>query len=66
MEDGGQNIELGLRNKGIRRDERQGRVEQAIALMNLQGYEGAFPHQLSGAIGHGGFFFFFSQLRIAM
>ncbi len=45
-----ENIELGLRNKGIRRDERQGRVAQAIALMNLQGYEAAFPHQLSGGM----------------
>jgi NitT/TauT family transport system ATP-binding protein len=45
-----ENIELGLRNKGMRRDERQGRVAQAIALMNLQGHEGAFPHQLSGGM----------------
>src|ERR1700676_3566300 len=41
------NIGLGLRNKGVARDERECRIAQAITLMNLQGYERAFPHQLS-------------------
>jgi NitT/TauT family transport system ATP-binding protein len=44
------NIGLGLRNKGVARDERERRIGQAIALMNLQGYERAFPHQLSGGM----------------
>jgi len=30
--------------------ERQERVTRLIALMNLQGYEGAFPHELSGGM----------------
>src|SRR4029077_15611358 len=44
------NIGLGLRNKGVSRDGRERRIAQAIALMNLQGYETAFPHQLSGGM----------------
>jgi NitT/TauT family transport system ATP-binding protein len=44
------NIALGLRNKGVARDERERRIAQAIGLMNLQGYETAFPHQLSGGM----------------
>ncbi|MGE0750951.1 MAG: ABC transporter ATP-binding protein [Variibacter sp.] len=44
------NIALGLRNKGIARKERDGRVAEAIALMNLQGYESAFPQHLSGGM----------------
>jgi NitT/TauT family transport system ATP-binding protein len=44
------NIALGLRNKGVAKDERNKRVAKAIALMNLEGYEAAFPHQLSGGM----------------
>jgi NitT/TauT family transport system ATP-binding protein len=44
------NIGLGLRNKGVARAERESRIAQAIALMNLQGHETAFPHQLSGGM----------------
>jgi NitT/TauT family transport system ATP-binding protein len=44
------NIGLGLRNKGVAREEREGRIAKAIALMNLQGHETAFPHQLSGGM----------------
>ena len=44
------NIALGLRNKGVPKAERQERVTRLIALMNLQSYEGAFPHQLSGGM----------------
>jgi NitT/TauT family transport system ATP-binding protein len=44
------NIALGLRNKGVDKAQRNERVMEAIALMNLQGYEGAFPHQLSGGM----------------
>jgi NitT/TauT family transport system ATP-binding protein len=45
-----QNIELGLRNKGLAKPLRAERVAGAIALMNLQGHETAFPHQLSGGM----------------
>ena len=45
-----ENIEIGLRNKGVRKDARRDLVGEAIALMNLQGYGGAFPHQLSGGM----------------
>jgi NitT/TauT family transport system ATP-binding protein len=44
------NIALGLRNKGVDKRERGARIAEAITLMNLQGYEGAFPHQLSGGM----------------
>jgi NitT/TauT family transport system ATP-binding protein len=44
------NVVLGLRNKGIARIERDKRVADAIKLMGLQGYETAFPHQLSGGM----------------
>lgn len=44
------NIALGLRNKGVAKDEREERVSRAIELMSLQGYESAFPHQLSGGM----------------
>ena len=44
------NIALGLRNKGVPKGERDHLVSDAISLMNLQGYEGAFPHQLSGGM----------------
>ncbi|MGB6536695.1 MAG: ABC transporter ATP-binding protein [Xanthobacteraceae bacterium] len=44
------NIALGLRNKGVAKAERTKRVAQAIALMNLEGYENSFPHQLSGGM----------------
>ena len=44
------NIALGLRNKGIAKAERNSRIGKAITLMNLEGYEAAFPHQLSGGM----------------
>lgn len=44
------NIALGLRNKGVVKDERNRRVGAAIKLMNLNGYETALPHQLSGGM----------------
>jgi NitT/TauT family transport system ATP-binding protein len=44
------NIALGLRNKGIEKNERNGRVVKAIELMNLKGHEAAYPHQLSGGM----------------
>ena len=44
------NVVLGLRNKGISKTERNKRVADALKLMGLQGYETAFPHQLSGGM----------------
>ena len=44
------NIEFGLISLGIDAAERKRRIEHYIALMNLQGYERAFPHQLSGGM----------------
>ena len=45
-----QNIDFGLRSSGIAADERARRVARYIELMGLQGYESAFPHQLSGGM----------------
>jgi len=45
-----QNIELGLRNKNMPAPERDEHIAATLALMNLQAYEHAFPHQLSGGM----------------
>ncbi|HEY1461013.1 MAG TPA: ABC transporter ATP-binding protein [Casimicrobiaceae bacterium] len=45
-----QNIDFGLRASGIAADERRSRIERYVNLMGLQGYESAFPHQLSGGM----------------
>jgi NitT/TauT family transport system ATP-binding protein len=45
-----QNIDFGLRSIGVAADERSRRIAHSIELMNLQGYESAFPHQLSGGM----------------
>ena len=45
-----QNIEFGLRSKGMVADARAGRIAQQLELMGLQGYESAYPHQLSGGM----------------
>src|ERR1017187_931178 len=44
------NIDFGLRSKGLPEKERRERIGRYIELMNLQGYESAFPHQLSGGM----------------
>src|SRR6266498_760782 len=44
------NIDFGLRAAGLAANERRSRVARYIELMGLQGYESAFPHQLSGGM----------------
>jgi NitT/TauT family transport system ATP-binding protein len=44
------NIDFGLRAKGIAKDKRHEIITHYIALMNLKGYESAYPHQLSGGM----------------
>ncbi len=44
------NIDFGLRAKGMAQAERQEIITHYIALMNLEGYESAYPHQLSGGM----------------
>jgi NitT/TauT family transport system ATP-binding protein len=45
-----QNIDLGLRNKGLAASERGDRIAAALKLMNLESHADAFPHQLSGGM----------------
>jgi len=45
-----ENIEFGLRAAGMPVAERRERCARYIELMGLQGYESAFPHQLSGGM----------------
>jgi NitT/TauT family transport system ATP-binding protein len=44
------NIEFGLKCKGMPEAERRSQVERIVAVMGMQGYESAFPHQLSGGM----------------
>ena len=44
------NIDFGLRAKQIPAQERDKIIRHYISLMNLQGYESAYPHQLSGGM----------------
>jgi len=44
------NIDFGLKCKGMAGAERREHVERIIGVMGLQGYESAFPHQLSGGM----------------
>jgi NitT/TauT family transport system ATP-binding protein len=44
------NIGFGLRNQGASASTRRERVSAVIKLMGLEGYETAYPHQLSGGM----------------
>jgi putative spermidine/putrescine transport system ATP-binding protein len=44
----GENVEYGLRVKGVKREERRRRAAEALALVRLEGYGGRKPVQLSG------------------
>jgi NitT/TauT family transport system ATP-binding protein len=45
-----ENIDFGLKCKGVPAAERGEPIRRFIELMSLQGYESAFPHQLSGGM----------------
>jgi NitT/TauT family transport system ATP-binding protein len=45
-----ENILFGLRSLGVARAEAQERIAKNLKLMNLEGYESAYPHQLSGGM----------------
>ncbi len=45
-----ENVELGLEALGVRKDEREERSEEAIDLIGLGGYDGAYPKELSGGM----------------
>jgi len=45
-----ENVELPLRIAGMRRDERRRAVEARLPEFGLEGFAGAYPHQLSGGM----------------
>jgi NitT/TauT family transport system ATP-binding protein len=45
-----ENVELGLEARGIKRQERQQRALRAIDLVGLDGFESAYPKELSGGM----------------
>ena len=44
------NVELGLEAQGIKRDERRKRALEAIDIVGLDGFESAYPKELSGGM----------------
>jgi putative spermidine/putrescine transport system ATP-binding protein len=44
----GENVQYGLRVKGVKREERRRRASEALATVRLAGYESRKPNQLSG------------------
>src|SRR3990167_4517676 len=45
-----ENVELGLEAQGIARDERRRRAIEAIDIIGLDGFESAYPRELSGGM----------------
>jgi len=45
-----QNIDLGLRNKNLPKEERENRIAGMLRLMSLESHADVFPHQLSGGM----------------
>jgi len=45
-----QNVEFGLRMKGVPRTERSARARHYLRLVHLTGFEASYPHQLSGGM----------------
>lgn len=45
-----ENVELGLEAQGVKRDERRHRALKAIDMIGLDGFESAFPRELSGGM----------------
>ena len=45
-----ENIDFGLRSKGMNESARRERITRQVDLMGLQGYESAYPQQLSGGM----------------
>jgi len=45
-----ENVELGLEARGVQREERRGRALKAIDLVGLDGFESAYPKELSGGM----------------